>query len=227
MKSKSPGLATFLSFLITGGGQFYNGDVVKGIGMLLGALFLGVITYGILGIPFWIWSMVDASKSAKKINELAQMDKQNAITRDRNMFEVPINDTRELPRQDYNYSNYSQPVNQIVNQSTNIPKAFPEENKIKETAGALNLNENSRNSSETSKAEIEFVKTIEKYKKLYDEDLFTYMEFSQKKEQLISDLENSIPSNRVEDFLISISPFIKNNAISQEELQKIKIAIKI
>ena len=69
---KNPTLATILSFLFMGLGQFYNGQIGKGalfialyiVSIALMTVFVGFITTPIL----WIWGMVDANKSAKKIN---------------------------------------------------------------------------------------------------------------------------------------------------------------
>jgi TM2 domain-containing membrane protein YozV len=69
---KNPGVAAVLSFLFTGLGQIYNGHIGKGIGfiviqivsVLLMFLFIGFITTPII----WIWGIVDAYKSAERIN---------------------------------------------------------------------------------------------------------------------------------------------------------------
>ncbi len=65
---KSPGLATFLSCLIVGLGQIYNGQVAKGICMFIIAVLIGSFTAGVGSFFFWIFAMIDASKIAKKIN---------------------------------------------------------------------------------------------------------------------------------------------------------------
>lgn len=70
---KNPSLATILSFFVMGLGQIYNGQIVKGIifivlyaiSWLLMFVLIGFITTPIL----WIWGMIDANRSAKKINE--------------------------------------------------------------------------------------------------------------------------------------------------------------
>jgi len=63
--SKSPGVALLLSFFISGAGQMYNGQVGKGILMLLGTIALWFV---LLGWTVWIWSMVDAYSTAKRLN---------------------------------------------------------------------------------------------------------------------------------------------------------------
>jgi TM2 domain-containing membrane protein YozV len=63
--NKSPGVALLLSVLICGVGQMYNGQVGKGIAMLVGSIFLWFI---FLGWVVWIWSMVDAYHTAKRMN---------------------------------------------------------------------------------------------------------------------------------------------------------------
>lgn len=62
---KSPGIALLLSLLITGVGQMYNGEVVKGILMLIGCVILWFFW---LGWVIWIWSMIDAYQGAKNVN---------------------------------------------------------------------------------------------------------------------------------------------------------------
>lgn len=70
---KNPTTATILSFFICGLGQIYNGQIGKGIlfivlyaiSIALMYVIVGFITTPIL----WIWGMVDANKSAKKVNQ--------------------------------------------------------------------------------------------------------------------------------------------------------------
>jgi len=70
---KNPSTATILSFFFMGLGQIYNGQIGKGIifiilygiSVALMWVVIGFVTTPIL----WIWGMVDANKSAKKINE--------------------------------------------------------------------------------------------------------------------------------------------------------------
>jgi TM2 domain-containing membrane protein YozV len=62
---KSPGLALALSLILCGAGQMYCGRVGRGFLMLFGSLFLWVV---MLGWIIWIWSIVDAYSTAKKMN---------------------------------------------------------------------------------------------------------------------------------------------------------------
>ena len=105
---KNPTSAWCWSFFITGAGQMYNGQVGKGIGMLLGSLALngvgsalvvegeelGLLCYaGVLGL--WVWSQIDAPATARRINA------QNGYTfnlGDRTQLGLmPTMDYRELP----------------------------------------------------------------------------------------------------------------------------------
>lgn len=62
---KSAGLAAFLSLLIPGLGQCYNGQVGKGILMFIGCALLWLV---MLGWIVWIWSPIDAYQTAKAMN---------------------------------------------------------------------------------------------------------------------------------------------------------------
>lgn len=64
-RRKEPGLAVILSFFMPGLGQFYNGEVGKGLGFLIG---FWVLIWVFIGIGFWIWSMADAYQVATEIN---------------------------------------------------------------------------------------------------------------------------------------------------------------
>ncbi len=86
---KNSGLAVILSFFIVGLGQIYNGQIGKGLFMLVVYYILvvlawssiasisfgngGLITAGLIAVPvvfvIWIIGMVDAYKSAEKINK--------------------------------------------------------------------------------------------------------------------------------------------------------------
>lgn len=69
---KNPGVAAVLSFFFMGLGQIYNGQIGKGVvfivlyavSIVLMFVIIGFVTTPIL----WIWGMVDANKSAQRIN---------------------------------------------------------------------------------------------------------------------------------------------------------------
>ncbi|MGP8139935.1 MAG: hypothetical protein ACLQCW_08985, partial [Methanoregula sp.] len=69
---KSTGIAVVASFFIPGLGQIYCGKILRGIGILIGAIIcacLIIIVIGIILYPiFWIWNLYDAYTLAKKIN---------------------------------------------------------------------------------------------------------------------------------------------------------------
>jgi TM2 domain-containing membrane protein YozV/RNA polymerase subunit RPABC4/transcription elongation factor Spt4 len=69
---KNPGIAAVLSFLFTGLGQIYNGQIGKGIMFIVigfVCLISVILVIGILLYPlFWIYNIYDAYKSAEGIN---------------------------------------------------------------------------------------------------------------------------------------------------------------
>jgi TM2 domain-containing membrane protein YozV len=69
---KNAGLAAVLSFFIPGLGQIYNGEIVKGIIIIIVQIingFLAAIIVGfITGAIVWIWAIYDAYKTAERIN---------------------------------------------------------------------------------------------------------------------------------------------------------------
>ena len=69
---KNPGISLLASFFIPGLGSMLNGDVGKGVGILIGyfvSFILIIVIIGILGvIGFWVWGMVDAYQGAKTWN---------------------------------------------------------------------------------------------------------------------------------------------------------------
>ena len=62
---KNPVLATVLSLLIVGVGQFYNGDNKKGAIMLVIALVAAAPTLGVGWLAVSIWSAIDAYRVAR------------------------------------------------------------------------------------------------------------------------------------------------------------------
>jgi TM2 domain-containing membrane protein YozV len=79
---KNPGAAAVLSFLFSGLGQLYNGQMAKA-GMFFGLAVLNFllvfVVIGIFtGIICWVWGIIDAYKAAEKINTLAAGSRQPA-----------------------------------------------------------------------------------------------------------------------------------------------------
>jgi TM2 domain-containing membrane protein YozV len=72
---KNPGIATVLSLFVPGAGQVYNGQIFKGIMLILAMMVSYGLTFlliGFISAPIvWIYAMVDANKTANRIN--AQM----------------------------------------------------------------------------------------------------------------------------------------------------------
>lgn len=64
---KSASTAVLLTCLITGLGQMYLGQVLKGVVILLAAFVIAVATAGVGVLVIWIVAMVDASKIGKKL----------------------------------------------------------------------------------------------------------------------------------------------------------------
>lgn len=70
---KNPGFAAVASFFFAGLGQIYNGDILKGIllmiiqviNFLLLFVLIGFLTYPIV----WVYGIWDAYKSAEKYNQ--------------------------------------------------------------------------------------------------------------------------------------------------------------
>ncbi|WP_434121270.1 hypothetical protein [Salinicoccus roseus] len=69
---KSSGVAAVLSALINGLGQIYNGQILKGIFIILLQVINGALTIILIGYVFlpivWLYSVIDAYRSAEKIN---------------------------------------------------------------------------------------------------------------------------------------------------------------
>lgn len=69
---KNPGLAAVFSFLVVGLGQIYNGQIAKGLLLLVGAVISGILMIILIGFVFWIiiwiYAIYDAYNTAKRIN---------------------------------------------------------------------------------------------------------------------------------------------------------------
>ena len=70
---KSVVVSLILSFLLTGLGQLYNGEISKGVIFLVVAIILWILTIltiflCVVTIPFWIYGMYDAYTRAEEHN---------------------------------------------------------------------------------------------------------------------------------------------------------------
>ncbi len=70
---KNPSVAVVLSFFFMGLGQIYNGQIGKGVLFILLYFISGLLMFVLIGFIttpiLWIWGMVDANNSAKRINQ--------------------------------------------------------------------------------------------------------------------------------------------------------------
>ena len=68
----SAGLAAILSFFISGLGQIYNGQILKGLIIIVVQVINGALTTILIGwIPLaivWVWAIIDAYREAEKVN---------------------------------------------------------------------------------------------------------------------------------------------------------------
>jgi TM2 domain-containing membrane protein YozV len=68
VRHKSAGLAALGSFFFSGLGQVYNGRPGKGVVIFIGTI-VGILVFVVPGIIIWIYGVVDAYLTAKKMNE--------------------------------------------------------------------------------------------------------------------------------------------------------------
>ena len=70
---KNPGIAAVLSFFWTGVGQIYNGQIMKGLILIVVQMINAALMFVLIGfITFplvWIWGLYDAYKEADKMNK--------------------------------------------------------------------------------------------------------------------------------------------------------------
>lgn len=203
MENKSPQTALLMSFLIVGGGQFYNGQAGKGLMYLLGAL-LGIGTMGILTFLLWIISMVDAYNYAKSFNE--------------KLNDKPIENNFGEWAEKQKLSNTiisSYPNNDsVLQQSTLLEASNSSENAQDEIIFSSN------NSSYNSFKDMN--DKFSKLKTLYDDGILSFTEFSESKTNYISELDKNKLSESKEDFLLGILPLLKNETISEDDITEIK-----
>ena len=69
---RNPGIAAVLSFFWCGLGQIYNGQIGKGIAMLVAYFISAALIWVVIGLIttpiLWIWGMVDAYNTAIRLN---------------------------------------------------------------------------------------------------------------------------------------------------------------
>jgi TM2 domain-containing membrane protein YozV len=80
---KNPGIAAVLSFFWAGLGQIYNGEISKGILLLVLYVISACLIFVVIGFIttpiLWIYGMVDAYRTAEKINAGAGVGRQFAL----------------------------------------------------------------------------------------------------------------------------------------------------
>jgi TM2 domain-containing membrane protein YozV len=67
-EEKNAGVALILSFFFTGSGQVYNGEMGKGIGVLIGTV-IGSMIFFIPGMLVFLYGLYDAYTTAQKMNK--------------------------------------------------------------------------------------------------------------------------------------------------------------
>ncbi|HUU75697.1 MAG TPA: zinc ribbon domain-containing protein [Methanoregulaceae archaeon] len=65
---KNPILSLILSFFVSGLGQVYNGETLKGVALFFGTI-IGYLLFVIPGVIVWVYGMYDAYTTAKNMNE--------------------------------------------------------------------------------------------------------------------------------------------------------------
>ncbi|SIQ12458.1 hypothetical protein [Domibacillus enclensis] len=72
MLTKNPGIAAVLSVFWTGVGQIYNGQIMKGLILIVVQMINSALMWVLIGfVTFplvWIWGIYDAYKTAERIN---------------------------------------------------------------------------------------------------------------------------------------------------------------
>ncbi|WP_192600570.1 hypothetical protein [Sporosarcina limicola] len=70
MKMNNPGIAAVLSFFWSGLGQIYNGQILKGLVLIVIQMINGLLMFVLIGFityPIvWIWGIYDAYKTAEQ-----------------------------------------------------------------------------------------------------------------------------------------------------------------
>ena len=211
MQKKSTTTAAILSILITGGGQLYNGQIGKGFLLMVSVLlctsllqYVGVIfaiVLIILTICLWLYSIIDANSTAVKINKTINSKYPPVI--------ISSNKNLEKPSNIKNYDNWTPSKNDSSSSQNN-------DNWIPHSTDKNNIN--------NSNAIIvkDFIEQLNKFKKLYDNNMLSFTEYESIKKQSINQLDSRNISEKSEDFLLELIPLIKSNVISEDDLEQIK-----
>jgi len=89
---KTPAVAVLLSLIISGAGQIYNGEVGKGIGMIVAYIICwatSVLVFPVLIlIGLWVWGMIDANTKANEFNDALQKSMEDEETLSRETAET-------------------------------------------------------------------------------------------------------------------------------------------
>ncbi|OES44157.1 hypothetical protein [Domibacillus iocasae] len=76
MLTKNPGIAAVLSVFWTGVGQIYNGQIIKGLILIVVQMINSALMWVLIGfITFpivWIWGIYDAYKTAERMNKRSE-----------------------------------------------------------------------------------------------------------------------------------------------------------
>lgn len=203
MENKSPLIALLMSFLIVGGGQFYNGQARKGCMYLLGAV-LGIATMGILTFLLWIISMADAYNYAKSING--------------KLYNNPIENKFGV------WAKQQKLSDTLISNRPNNDAVLPQSRLIEASNSDKNAQDEIIYSNDNSN-HISFKDMNDKFSKLktlYNDGILSFTEFSESKTNYISLLNKNNLSESKEDFLLGILPLLKNGTISEDDITEIK-----
>lgn len=139
-----------------------------------------------------------------------------------------------------NKSHIAEKENQLSNKNTQSVKTISKPS-ISNTNNYNNINDNriptasstvnkelkpleviNNNAQISSISVIFFIEQMIKFKKLYDNEMLSFTEYTQMKAGLFEELEKYGVKESKSDFLLELSPLVSNNMINDEDLQKIK-----
>jgi len=227
IQNKSPELAASLSFLITGLGQIYIGEIGYGVGLFALFITLTLLYFPyslIFSIPIWIYSIVNAYKNARELNNKLLIGGQttsrapstlipeNKYSVSKNNLANDINSNKVIldKQKDTVYNKW------LADQIGNIDNSKSKVNNI-------NISYHNQDAYKSNSVKVaDFIEQLSKYKKLYDNNVLTFTEYEINKKKVIKEIEIRGIYGKNEDFLIDILPLIKENSINDDELAEIK-----